>query len=530
MSYLLLSLFMSVNLLSPSDSLTVSSSIDNVTVYRQQAQIEREAEVKLQEGKNIIVFEGLSPTINQNSIQLKASGRFTVNSITQRYNYVTDQQYKPEIQLLENERDSLMQEISYLESDLTVIQSELQLLESTVSNINNKELTAAELTQFLDLYRKRAGTLKGDQMTLNNSLAMKNDQLQKITAQINELTGDQRTRSAEIVAEVSSEQDQTLMFTLNYLVRSAGWVPSYDIRSQDISTPLTLSYKADIYQNTGVDWDNVQITINSGNPSLNAVLPELTPSYVDLFSPAQQMSADSQALQELVVTAYSRTESAKQKEMILEAEAPVTEFTQNQTTFSYKVSTPYTIPSDGKAQTVEVNRTEVETVYTYSTVPKLSAHAYLIGKMSDWSELNLIPGKGNVYFENNFIGTTRLNPNAFGDTLSVSLGRDEGIIIKRDKLRNFEERNFFGNKEREKNAWEISIRNTKAEAITISVQDQIPVSQNEEIKVEATRLSGGKLNKQTGIITWDITIKPSETHTIRFDYQIEYPSGEQIRY
>lgn len=160
MSYLLLSLFMSVNLLSPSDSLTVSSSIDNVTVYRQQAQIEREAEVKLQEGKNIIVFEGLSPTINQNSIQLKASGRFTVNSITQRYNYVTDQQYKPEIQLLENERDSLMQEISYLESDLTVIQSELQLLESTVSNINNKELTAAELTQFLDLYRTRAGTLK----------------------------------------------------------------------------------------------------------------------------------------------------------------------------------------------------------------------------------------------------------------------------------------------------------------------------------------------------------------------------------
>jgi uncharacterized protein (TIGR02231 family) len=529
MNFLLLTLFLSANILTPTDSISVSSSINEVTVFRQQAQIERKAEVNLEEGKNIIVFKRLTPTLDQKSIQLKASGKFSVNSITQRYDYFSDQRITPEIQLLENQRDSLKHQITFLESDLNVLQNELQLLESTVSNINNKELTAAELTQFLDLYRKRAGKLKGDEISINESLKKKNHQLNKVLSQINDLKGNQQSRFSEIIAEVSSKQPQTLTFTLSYLAGSAGWVPSYDIRSEDITKPLNISYKADVYQNTGIDWNDVQITINSGNPSVNVILPDLSPSYVD-FIRRDPISANPQALRELVVTAYSKSESAKQDEMALEAEAPITEFNQNQTSFSYKISTSYTIPSDGKAKTIEVNRTEVETAYSYSTVPKLSNHAYLIGEMSNWDNLNLIAGDGNVYFENNFIGTTRLNPNSFDDTLSVSLGRDESIIIERNKLRDFEERNFFGNKVREKNAWEINIRNTKSESISISVQDQIPLSRNEDINVEATRLSGGILNKQTGIVTWKINIEPNATHTIRFDYQVEYPSGERIRY
>jgi uncharacterized protein (TIGR02231 family) len=150
--------------------------------------------------------------------------------------------------------------------------------------------------------------------------------------------------------------------------------------------------------------------------------------------------------------------------------------------------------------------------------------------MANWEDLNLLAGKGNVYFENNFIGTTRINPDTFDDTLTVSLGRDESIVVERNKVQDFEERNFFGNKVREKNSWEISIRNTKDEPIDIMVKDQIPVSRNESIKVESLRLSGGKLNKETGIITWMLTLPPSTTETVRFDYQVEYPSGQQIRY
>ncbi|MBO6586569.1 MAG: mucoidy inhibitor MuiA family protein [Gracilimonas sp.] len=529
MNTLLFVLFLFVNAFPPTDSLLTTSQIDEVTVYRQQAQIQRKATLNLKAGKNIVVFEQLTPSMNQNSIQLKADGQFTVLSITQRYNYFKSQQRNPQVLQLEQRRDSLQQEVTFLESDLNVIQREMRLLESTTSDVQNHELTAAELTQFLDLYRSRASKLERERISLSKKLNTERAELNKIIAQIRELSGSQRNRFSEVIAEVNSEQAQTLTFTLSYLVRSAGWSPSYDIRSQSVSEPLLINYKAKVFQNTGIDWDDVSLTINSGNPSAGATLPNISPTYVD-FVQAYPQPAKQSMMDELVVTGYAESDAAKRAEVAMEAQLPSVDFTQNQTSFSYKINTPYTVPSDGKAHNVEIKRAETTTDYSYSTIPKHAQHAYLIGNISDWDDLNLIAGEANIYFENSFIGTTRINPNSFDDTLSVSLGRDEGIIVDRNKLRDFEERNFFGNRVREKHAWEINIRNTKSESITITVKDQLPISGNEDIKVNANRLSGGNLDKETGIVTWTLTLSPNSSESLRFDYQIEYPSDQRISY
>ncbi|MGN8225027.1 DUF4139 domain-containing protein [Gracilimonas sp. BCB1] len=523
---ILLTLFLFTNPIAISDSISVTSEIKEVTVYRQQAQIHRQVTVGLNAGKNIIVFEQLSPTLDKNSIQLRANGKFTVLSLSQHFNYFSNQKTNPAIRDLEIKRDSLQQRITLLNSDRNVIQREMRLLESTTAIIDNNGVTAAELTQFLDLYRTRATKLERELIKLNESISEKQNELNKIRAQIRELSGNQRERFAEVIAEVQSEQTQSLTFTLNYLVRSAGWTPSYDIRSEGISAPLNINYKADVYQNTGVNWDKVNLTINSGNPSANTTLPNISPTYVDLISSNPQ-PAKQRTLEELVVTGYAEADAVNRAEM---PAPPSVQEIENQTSFSYKISAPYSVPSDGKAHTVEVKRAEIDTEYSYSTIPKYAQQAYLIGKMSDWDDLNLIAGEANIYFENSFIGTTRINPNSFDDTLSVSLGRDESIVIERNKLKDFEERNFFGNKVREKFAWEVNIRNTKSEAISIQVQDQLPISRNEDILVEANRLSGGTLDKQTGIITWQFTLAPNSSETIRFDYQIEYPADQQIRY
>ncbi|MEQ8525393.1 mucoidy inhibitor MuiA family protein [Gracilimonas sp.] len=512
----------------PTDSIMVSSDVEEVTVFRQQAQIQRIADVNLKAGKNIIVFKKLTSAINQNSIQLKADGKFTVLSITQRYNYFTSQQKNPAIIELENQRDTLQQQINFLSSDRNVIQREIRLLEGTTAIVDNNELTAAELTQFLDLYRERATKLEREQITINQKINIKQNELNKISAQLRELNSGQRERFSEVIAEVSSDQDQTLTFFLSYLVRSAGWTPSYDVRSEGISSPINIHYKAEVYQNTGVDWDDVNLTINSGNPAANATLPNISTTYVD-FIETLPPQAKQRALSEVVVTGYSEADALMEAERALPAPPPVEEM-ESQTSFSYKINTPYSVPSDGKAHTVEIKRAEVDTDYSYSTIPKYSPYAFLIGKMSNWDDLNLIAGEANIYFENSFIGTTRINPNSFNDTLSVSLGRDESIVIERTKLRDFEERNFFGNRVREKNAWEINIRNTKSETITITIQDQLPVSRNEDIKVEANRISGGTLDKQTGIVTWTITLAPKSSESVQFGYQVEYPSNQQIRY
>ena len=129
-----------------------------------------------------------------------------------------------------------------------------------------------------------------------------------------------------------------------------------------------------------------------------------------------------------------------------------------------------------------------------------------------------------------FIGTNYLNPVALQDTLGILLGKDERINIERKKLKDFEERRFFGSKTRESLSYEITIRNTKPEAISISVEDQIPVSTDESIKVTPKDISGGKLDKETGIITWDLELKSNETKKLRIDFEVEYPKSKKIIY
>jgi uncharacterized protein (TIGR02231 family) len=202
----------------------------------------------------------------------------------------------------------------------------------------------------------------------------------------------------------------------------------------------------------------------------------------------------------------------------------------NQTSFSYVISRPYTVPSDGKEHTLNIKNETPETDYLYATVPKLSANAYLVGKLNDWDDLNLIEGEANIYFENSFVGSIFLDPSSLLDTLEISLGKDERIVVERKKLKDFEERRFFGSKTRESLSFEISVRNTKSEPIEIIVQDQIPVSTDESIKVSEKELSSGKLNKETGIITWRLNLNPNETVKLKLNFQIEYPKGKRISY
>ncbi|HET8864732.1 MAG TPA: mucoidy inhibitor MuiA family protein [Gracilimonas sp.] len=532
MNLILAIVITSLNLTSiSSDSLKTQSVIEDVTIYRQQAQIQRTSTVDLKPGKNIVVFESLSPSLLENSLQLRGDKAFTILSLTRRINYFAVKETPVIVKELQSRRDTLQKRITFLSSDLSVLERELRLLESTEKIISNQEMTAAELSQLLDLYRSRVSKLEREKISLSEKVNTYRTELNKVLAQLREYGNDQNKRFSEVIAEINSERSQSINLELQYLVFNAGWNPSYDIRGTDISAPLSISYKANIYQNTGIDWKETNVTISSANPTLNSTLPEINPVFVGFKAP-RPAALKERGLNEVVVTGYSdRIEM--ESEMSLDAPMnlpPPAQNIQGQTSFSYRIEIPYSVPSDGKEHTLEFRREEVPANYNYSSVPKFSEQAYLTGKIMEWEELDLIPGKASIYFENTYVGATNIDPLSFDDSLQVSLGLDESIVIEREKLREFEERNFFGNKVRESHSWEISIRNTKSNPIQITLKDQIPLSQDENIEVDSNQLSGGILDNDSGIVTWNLQLDPGETKTLRLGYEIEYPKGKEITY
>ena len=199
-----------------------------------------------------------------------------------------------------------------------------------------------------------------------------------------------------------------------------------------------------------------------------------------------------------------------------------------ETTVTFDVAIPYSIASDGKIQTIEIQRTSSPADYKYVTIPKLSTLAYLTGEITNWAEQSLMSGEATLYFENSFVGKSFLNVNQLTDSLQISLGTDNSILVKREKQKDFTSRKVLGSNKTEIYSFLTTIRNNKPGPIKIALYDQIPISSNSGITVDATELTGGQLNSRTGIVKWDLEIKPQETKRIILTYSVRYPKEKTV--
>ena len=270
----------------------------------------------------------------------------------------------------------------------------------------------------------------------------------------------------------------------------------------------------------------VPLTVPMGNNFMNVVMQD-----------------DTKALEEVVVTGYGvkrkiafddalqgkatglAITSNKKKETA--APLPVVQ-TENQTAIEFEIKIPYTILSDNKSITAEMDSYELPAQYEYFSIPKVDKDAFLLAYVRDWEKYNLLEGEANIFFENSFVGKTILDTRAMSDTLNISLGRDKNVQVKREKIKDFSTKKFLGSKKEETRVWKTTIRNNKKQNINMVLFDQIPVSTSQEIEVISENLSGGKLNKENGEVKWNFELKPTEKKEIELKYIVKYPKDKNL--
>jgi hypothetical protein len=249
-----------------------------------------------------------------------------------------------------------------------------------------------------------------------------------------------------------------------------------------------------------------------------------------------ELKPSSSALNEVVVVGYSTTNSndgyspAPKKEPLRQIETipvPVSKI-ENQTNVEFDINEPYSIPCDGKQYTVDINQVEVNASYQYAVTPKLSTDVFLTARLTDWNKYNFLPGEANIFFEGTFIGKSIINSDATRDTLDVSLGTDKNIVVTRTPLKEVSSKQSFGSNKKETKDWQIEIKNRKSQSINLVVDDQVPVSQNGSIDVETETLSGGKLDANTGKVSWYLAVNPQDDKIIELKYQVKYPKNQSV--
>lgn len=196
--------------------------------------------------------------------------------------------------------------------------------------------------------------------------------------------------------------------------------------------------------------------------------------------------------------------------------------------YEFEIRQPLTLSSDGKTTTTEIARYQLPATYQYLGIPRADKDAFLVADAIDWQQHSLLEGEANVYFENSFIGKTILDPTVANDTLHFSLGRDNGIRIQRTKVSARSSRRLLASTQEQNMTWRITVKNSRKEAVSLTLQDQIPVSENSNITVTTEELSGGQLDKSTGIVVWQLQLQPNEQREFIVNYRVKYPKNRQL--
>lgn len=509
----------------------IESKINRVTVFLNRAQVTREVKTRIEAGKTNLILSGLTSQLDQQSIQVSGKGNFVILGISHNQNYLNEFNVPKGLQVLRDSLEIYKRQLSLEQNQKDILTKEEQLLLNNQKiGGNQQNLTVAELKAMADFYRTRLTEIGVAKIKSDERVKKINNRVNRVTNQINEQNELYSRNTSEIVISVSSEMGTSVELDVNYVVMNAGWYPVYDLRAKDTKSPVQLNYKANVYQNTGEQWNNVKLKLSTANPSLGGLKPELFAWYLD-FNIYKYKKLSSMGV---VYRSAPAPEAKVADAEIAMEEAPAqisSDFaTTVQTSLNteFEIGLPYTVLSASKPTLVDVRNHEMKADYEYSVAPKLDQDAFLLARATGWEEFNLLPGEANVFFEGTFVGKSYIDPNNIKDTLSVSLGRDKRIVVKREKLKDFTSRKLIGGNQRDSYAWEISVRNTKSELVKITVEDQVPVSQNSQIEVTVSDTGGAKYNKDTGKLVWNMALQPNETKKVVFKYEVKYPKDKQV--
>ena len=525
-SILLLSILLSLQLYA-ADLLNLSSELKSAKIFLRGAELTHYASANLDKGMNEIVLDGIAENIDINSIQVSAKGDAVILSINHRKNYLKAQQKSDFVLSLEDSLESLKIIKQATSDEIKVSQMEIDLIVAN-NNLGGDKggPNVIELKNMAKFYRERLGELFKDIAQKKQKIVKVEKDIKRIENQLNEFKNKRVNAVSEIVVNLLAKSKTKLNLELSYIAYQAGWNPSYDIRSQSISSPLEIDFNANAWQNTGLDWKDVDVVISTRNPNENNNKPELNPWFIDfrekypaLYKKRDLRKAKPGALESL--TLVPEMDEAGNL-------ADLTQMLETQLSVEYSTPIKYDIPSDGKPHVVALQNHSLTAEYKYYAAPKYDPGAFLVAEINDWNQYNFLPGQANIYFENAYVGKTFIDPTITEKKLNVSLGRDKSIVVERKLLKDFTEDKFLSADIERIFGFEIIVSNKKKSHIELTLEEQIPISKNEDIEVKLIESIGAKVNNKLGLVTWVIKLNPNQNTTKKFVYSVRYPSSKRI--
>jgi uncharacterized protein (TIGR02231 family) len=534
----------------------IKSTLNEATVYSQGAQLHHKASYTIKAGITEISIEGISSYIDPKSLQVKATGNVVI--IDSKYTLFYPQ---PEVKANEGIPAKIVKEMAQLTDslellgfDLKEIQDEIAIYKAAQNIISMNGAVRGSgkvndsinlLKQTVEYYTNKMNEINKKLLALEKKKKDKEKVQQRLQVRYDNLQNYQnQTYDAKkyapiprVVITLSAAEAASGKIAFSYLVSQAGWVPLYDIRSDSQTGKISLTYKAQVFQNSGIDWDNIKLNISTNNPYANKTKPELNPWYIDYYAYKRKMELEeisvrgARAIPQAAFNQGFMLDDAANKNLEEKPALGADQFTtvvHQLIAAEFKIDLPYSIKSNNEKNLVLIKNSDLNTTFKYYSVPKVDPGVYLVAQMTKLDELQLVPASANIFFDGSYIGETYLDPTSMDDTLNLSLGKDPNIVVKRTLLKQKSKDKVVQDKRERTFSYQIEVQNNKSSAIQLIIQDQVPMTTNNDITIELLEKDSARELPGNGILEWDYKLKPGENKKLEFSFKVKHPKDQQI--
>lgn len=539
------------------------SQIMSVIVFPTGAEITRMAKVRLEAGDHTVFFKELPAQAVAGSIRVegKSVGRLEIGSVDTRQIQVPRadpaeqaterRRLELEIEKLRDEKRLIDAQVKAAEAQKALI-GKLTELPAHPAPVGTPAAPAVDWNQIFSLIGQRFAEAQKSEIEASikaREIDRKIEDLQKKLAAVAPAQ-DART---EVKVFVAAGAPLEAELAIRYQVSSASWTPYYDARlvtgAKTTAPNLALVRRASVQQRSGEDWTNVAMSLSTTRPGTGTSAPELYPMTVDYepdmppprpvaMAPAAPAPAVG-ALRSRQVTAEAVSDAdAKRKD---EGEAVSKAAEERRATVDvaafqavFGVPGKLTVLTTGEQKRVQLDSADVEPALVVRTVPRLNAKAYLYAKLTTPKTTPYLPGVISLFRDGTFVGTGRLPQLSPGEEFELGFGADDSVRVRHavvDEKR--AETGIISTSKTDQRNFRISVKNLHERPIQLSIMDQIPVSQNQDIKVDftaKTQPSRRDVDDKRGTLAWDSKVEPDEERIIEFGYRVSWPSAKRVQY
>lgn len=512
-------------------ALALESRIDSVTVYPRGADVTRVARVALSPGTNVVILEGfpgnidlgrLTASVEDESVEVR-SIRLDIREQREAFD--------AEVSRLEAAITEVQDAIEAIDDEIAAAELQLKFLEGLAQGYarsERSEATAgqADIASWQQAMDSIGSGAAAAMEKMRNARKLRREEEKELSKLERELEN-KRDRSADstrLAVSLASRTELETNVRVTYFQRQASWSSSYAAYLDSDASQLRLTHEAKVSQTTSENWDNVQLTLSTGNPGGAMQAPDQDSQFLDIYEPPT-------ALRQARPRDDRRFAAAQALEEVVVAAAGVS---PNRYAVVYQAGERTDVAnSTDQAQGVPLAEYRVGVSLVTRATPRRNASAYLTARYTHDSETALFGGPMRVFVDGAFAGVTYLPELLPGAEALLPMGPDRQVeVLVVDQGGEKAREGFLSTRNTELTDYLFEIVNRHSQATEVEVIDYYPVPRDERIEVDiprtTTRPDMDDLDDRPGVVAWRKELGPGERWRITHQYEVSYPRDARL--